>query len=135
MAAFGRTVDRQAQRDWWRHQIERHQQSGLSVVDFCARLGVRPKTFYAWRQRLSAAAATSSRISGKRWPVASSDSSGVPTAHFLPVTLRADATPGQLEIELGNSCVLRLTGVVDPALLRVAIDEAGRLGANKRKAR
>jgi hypothetical protein len=39
-----------------------------------------------------------------------------------------DAGPsGQLEIALANACIVRLTGSVDPVLLRVAIRAAGRL--------
>jgi hypothetical protein len=45
---------------------------------------------------------------------------------------RQDATTGQLEITLSNSCVLRLSGAVDPDLLRIAIEGAGRLGGKRR---
>jgi hypothetical protein len=132
MVGFGPPSDRRSRREWWRRQIERHKQSTLSVTQFCSQLGVPPKTFYAWRQRLSAAPSAFSRVSGERKPGPSSNSNPVPTAPFLPVVIRDDATAGQLEIELSNSCVLRLTGTVDPDLLRVAIDGAGRLGGKRR---
>jgi hypothetical protein len=46
-----------------------------------------------------------------------------------------DAGPsGYLEIALANACVVRLTGSVDPGLLRVAIRAAGRLGDGGRGA-
>jgi transposase-like protein len=132
MVGFGRPSGRQAQREWWRCQIERHEQSSLSVTKFCARIGVRPKTFYAWRQRLRATSLTRSQAPGKRQPRPSSTGNAAPIAPFLPVAVRDDATAGQLEITLSNSCVLRLTGAVDPDLLRVAIDGAGRLTAKRR---
>jgi hypothetical protein len=132
MVGFGPPADRRTRRAWWRRQIERHKQSTLSVTQFCSRLGVRPKTFYAWRQRLSAAASPLSRASDERKPNPGSNSNGVSTAPFLPVVIRDDATVGQLEIELSNSCVLRLRGTVDPDLLRIAIDGAGRLGGKGR---
>jgi hypothetical protein len=132
MVGFGPPAGRQARRDWWRRQIDRHKQSNLSVTQFCSRLGVRPKTFYAWRQRLGAAPPTSSRASGERDPRRCLNSNGAPTAPFLPVAIRADGSAGHLEITLSNSCVLRLTGAVDPDLLRIAIDGAGRLAGKRR---
>jgi hypothetical protein len=132
MVGIGPLSDRRTRREWWRRQIERHKQSTLSVTQFCSRLGVRPKTFYAWRQRLSAASSVFSHVSGERKRGPSSNSYPVPTAPFLPVVIRDDATAGQLEIELSNSCVLRLTGTIGPDLLRVAIDGAGRLGGKRR---
>jgi transposase-like protein len=132
MVGFGPASDRRTRREWWRRQIERYKLSNLSVAEFCSRLGVGPKTFYAWRQRLSAGSSAGSRVSGERKPHRALSSNGAPTAPFLPVAIRADASAGQLEIELSNSSVLRLTGSVDPALLRVAIDGAGRLGGKRR---
>jgi hypothetical protein len=55
-------------------------------------------------------------------------------ALFLPVTVRDDTSAGRLEITLSNSCVLRLTGAVDPDLLRVAIDGAGQLTGKRQGA-
>jgi hypothetical protein len=36
----------------WRRWIENWQSSGLSVRAFCARHGLAPPTFYAWRREL-----------------------------------------------------------------------------------
>ena len=135
MVGFGPPSDRKDRRDWWRRQIERHEQSGLSVVQFCARIGVRPKMFYAWRQRLSEASSASSRTRGERDPYRSFNPERSPAAPFVPVAIRADAATAHLEITLTNSSVLRVTGAVDPHLLRVAIDGAGRLPAHRRGAR
>jgi hypothetical protein len=93
-----------------------------------------PKTFYAWRHRLRATSSTFSRVSVERKRHPSSNGNGAAMAPFVPVTIRdrEDATAGQLEITLSNSCVLRLSGAVDPDLLRIAIDGAGRLGGKRR---
>jgi hypothetical protein len=48
------------------------------------------------------------------------------------VAIRNDALAGQLEIEIGSSCVIRLTGTIEPKLLRVAIRAAGQLDGNER---
>ena len=134
MVGFGPPSDRQAKREWWRRQIERHKQSKLSVAQFCSRLGVRPATLYAWRHRLGASSSTVSRVSVERRPHPSSNDDGAAMAPFLPVTIRdcGDATAGHLEITLTNSCVLRLNGAVDPNLLRIAIDGAGRFAGKRR---
>jgi transposase-like protein len=134
MVGFGSPAGRQKQREWWRRQIERHEQSQLSVTQFCSRLGVRPKTFYAWRQRLRRTSPAAPQASADRKPHRSSNSNGAAVASFLPVMVRDDTAAGRLEITLSNSCVLRLTGPVDPDLLRVAIDGAGRLTAKTRGA-
>jgi hypothetical protein len=55
------------------------------------------------------------------------DSHGEPGVAFVPVSIRDAGPIGQLEVALGNACVVRLTGIVDPRLLRVAIRAAGRL--------
>ena len=55
------------------------------------------------------------------------EANGAATPPFLPVSILDTGTVGQLEIELANACVVRLTGTVDPGLLRVAIRTAGRL--------
>src|SRR5262245_43899928 len=36
----------------WRERFRRHDQSGLSILRFCAQEGVSVPTLYAWRKRL-----------------------------------------------------------------------------------
>ena len=132
MLGFGRPADQQARRQWWRRQVERHHNSNLSVAEFCRRLGVGEVSFYAWRRRFRDEVATPrppvSEIRGTRpTPIAHRNS----TAAFVPVSILEAAGAGKLEIDLGNTCVLRLTGTVDPNLLRVAIRAAGRLGGGR----
>jgi hypothetical protein len=45
---------------------------------------------------------------------------------FVPTSVFDWTSIGQLEIELDNTCTVRLKGTVDPKLLRVAIHAAGR---------
>jgi hypothetical protein len=39
----------------WRGRIAAQSRSGLSALAYCAREGVSPKSFYAWRRRLKLA--------------------------------------------------------------------------------
>jgi transposase-like protein len=133
MLRFGPPADRRARQEWWRRQIQRQQDGSLSIAEFCRRLSVSTVTFYAWRRRLSEAPPASAPISES--PAAkSSTTNGAPAPAFLPVSMRAAGPDGQLEIELANTCVVRLKGSVDPGLLRVAIRAAGRLGDGGRGA-
>lgn len=134
MVGFGPSANRQARREWWRRQIQRQKDSSLSVTKFCRRLGVSTVTFYAWKRRFREAPASSPPVSGKREAQPTPTSNGALTAAFLPVSILDSASTGQLEIELGNACVLRLTGTIDPKLLRIAIRAAGQLGSGRRGA-
>ena len=49
MVGFGPPARRQARREWWRRQIQRQEDGGLTVAEFCRRLGVSRVTFYAWK--------------------------------------------------------------------------------------
>ena len=132
MVGFGPPANRQARREWWRRQIQRHQEGSLTVAEFCQRLGVSTVTFYSWKRRLREAPPAvpliPERPSARPMPEANSDS----TPAFLPVSILDAGPAGQLEIELANACIVRLKGTVDPELLRIAIHAAGRLGGDGR---
>jgi len=54
----------------WRERIERQQASGLGVGAWCAEQGLKRKTMWAWRRRLSGGAAKPRRRGGearRRW--------------------------------------------------------------------
>jgi transposase-like protein len=132
MVGFGPPASRQARREWWRRQIQRQKDGSQTVTEFCRRLGVSTVTFYAWKRRFRetspAFPLNSEKPSARPVPAANS----APTPAFLPVSIRDAGPDGQLEIELANACVVRLTGAVDPELLRIAIRVAGRLGGGGR---
>jgi hypothetical protein len=131
MVGFGPPARRQARREWWRRQIQRQEDGGLTVAEFCRRLGVSTVTFYAWKRRLReappAVPLVPERPSARPMP----EANGASTPAFLPVSI-LDAGAAQLEIVLANACVVRLKGAVDPELIRVAIHAAGRLGGDGR---
>jgi transposase-like protein len=130
MLGFGPPVDRQGRREWWRRQVQRQEQSHVSVAEFCRRLGVSAVTFYSWKRRfrLEAAggAASGPELGAIRKPTLD--------PAFVPVSILEPAAAGLLEIELANTCTVRLRGHVEPALLRAAIRAAGGLDATRRGA-
>ena len=89
-----RSADRQRH---WREAIERQQASGQSVVGFCAKEGLSPASFHAWKRRLR----QPRREAGQKAAQA-----------LLPVQV-VDAVPngpGKLEVEWPNGIVLRVLG-------------------------
>jgi len=52
-------------------------------------------------------------------------------ANFVPLSIIEPGAGTELEIELTNSCVLRLKGFIDPSLLQAAITAAGRLDGSR----
>ena len=136
MVGFGPPANRQARREWWRHQIQRQKEGSLSVAEFCRRLGVSTVSFYAWKRRFREAPPVAhhqpERPSARPMPEANEVS--IPA--FLPVSIldagAAAGQLGQLEIELANACIVRLKGAVDPELLRIAIRAAARHGSDGR---
>jgi transposase len=83
----------------WRDWIHQWQHSGLSVRAFCARHGLAPPSFYAWRRTLQQR----------------------DTAAFIPVRLVPDESPApaaSLEVVLAGGRCVRVPPGFDPATLR-----------------
>ncbi len=131
MLGFGPPANRQARQEWWRRQIQHQKEGRLSVAEFCRRLGVSTVTFYAWKRRFREAPPGSPRTQARPATMPAT-AHRAPTPAFLPVSILDAGRNGQLEIELPNACVVRLTGAVDPVLLQRAIHAAGRPGTGVR---
>jgi transposase-like protein len=123
MIGFGPPSNRHARRQWWRRRIEQQAGSRLTVADFCQRHGINPAKFYWWRKRLLESADGSAGAEQRPGPLQPSQN-----ATFVPVSIRGSSPVGQIEIEIGNACTVRLHGNIDPKLLRVAIRAAGQIG-------
>ena len=98
--SLGRTRDEQKEQQW-RRWIALWQSSGLTVAAFCARHGLAPASFYAWRRTLPARAAQ--KVS------------------LVPVQVVADAAPPAsrpLEVVLADGRLVRVPSGFDPAALR-----------------
>ena len=82
----------------WREAIERQQASGQSIVGFCAKEGLAPASFHAWKRRLKRPRRGAGRNAASQ--------------ALLPVQV-VDAVPigaGKLEVEWPNGVVLRVQG-------------------------
>ena len=115
--------------EWWRQVVFRQQSTPVSLTQFCRQMGITTRKFSYWRQRLREMDAASSgphvTQSGSLKPA--STVARDTTAAFVPVSIIDRSATTALEIELANGCSVRLTGTIDPGLLRAAIMAAGEL--------
>jgi transposase len=91
-------------RQLWQQRLQRFQNSGLSVKDFCASEGVSVPSFYSWKRRLTPPTATT-RASGPE----SSPS-------FIPLRLVPDAV-APLQLVFPSGVVLQVGPDCDEQLL------------------
>jgi hypothetical protein len=93
--AMIRSADRQRH---WRAVIERQQASGQSIVGFCAKEGLSPASFHAWKRRL-------------RRPHHETERRAAEQA-LIPVQIVGDRVGGvgNLEVQWPDGVVLRAQG-------------------------
>jgi transposase-like protein len=127
MAETARRTSHQSRIDWWRGQFERQQKAGLSVTELCRQLDVSVTTFYYWRKRVHENSPTSPGQVAAGYPARRLTTA----VSFVPVSIVEPTTGAELEIELNNSCMLRLKGIIDPSLLQAAITAAGQLDGSR----
>jgi transposase-like protein len=131
MAETGLRTNHQSRVDWWRGQFERQQKTNLSVTELCRQLGVSVTTFYYWKKRVHEASPKSPGQVAAGYPLRRLTTAGTTAASFVPVSIVEPAAGTELEIELTNSCVLRLKGTIDPSLLQAAITAVGQLEGSR----
>jgi transposase-like protein len=127
MAETARRTSHQSRIDWWRGQFERQHKAGLSVTELCRQLDVSVTTFYYWRKRVHENSPTSPGQVAAGCPARRVTT----TVSFVPISIVEPTTGAELEIELNNSCMLRLKGIIDPTLLQAAITAAGQLDGSR----
>ena len=99
---LGRKRDERKERQW-RRWLSQWQTSGLSVQTFCARHGLVPASFYAWRRTLTQRGVDHS-----------------PKPNFVPVQILADhfSGPAHLEVVLADGRAVRVSPGFNAATLR-----------------
>ena len=82
----------------WREAIDRQQASGQSIVGFCAKEGLSPASFHAWKRRLRRRQRETGRRSTKQ--------------ALVPVQIVSDPVGGmgRLEVQWPGGVVLRSQG-------------------------
>ena len=108
-------------RAYWRSVLERQQESGLSVRQFCREHQVSEASFHSWKRKIAGRdrdVDTSSKDSGQRRlatrQVAKQSENA---AVFIPVRLNASAS-SLLELVHPRGHVLRVPAVFDEGSLR-----------------
>ena len=104
----------QVLRDEWRKRIQRQQQSGLAVAEFCQREGVSAATYYRWKRMLrvrrsprtkKAAVRRKAGPLTRRQGKSSATPSNVP---FVQLPMSAPAASPWIEVVLAEGTVVRL---------------------------
>jgi transposase-like protein len=119
----------QSRIEWWSRLIARQQSSHVTVTQFCHQVGITPRAFYYWRERLREAHGFTSTPCEKapESPLRETTPARGATASFVPVSVVSPAAAGELTVELTNGCAVLLRGAVDPSLLQAAIAAAAQL--------
>lgn len=105
---MARAIDRDKEA-WWRQALERFPRSGLSIRDYCERLGVAEQSFYRWR-----------RLLGERDQQAADTAAAVPL--FVPVTVEPEPEGSVLEVVLPSGVRLGVRPGCAAALLARVLD-------------
>ncbi len=112
-------------RAYWRSVLERQQESGLSVRQFCREHQVSEASFHSWKRKIAGRdrdVDTSSKDSGqKRLPTRQVAKQSENAAVFIPVRLNASAS-SLLELVHPRGHVLRVPAVFDEGSLRQVLN-------------
>jgi hypothetical protein len=110
----------------WRERFERYQASDLEVQTFCTAEGVSRSSFYRWKRRLSEVSASASRPEDRpkreRMPAPTRISA---ESVFVPVSVKAGPIEVDIEVELPNGAVVRLSSGISGAVLSEVIRAVG----------
>jgi transposase-like protein len=119
----------QSRIEWWGRLIARQQSSHVTLTQFCHQVGITPRAFYYWRERVRQAHefTPTRRVQAPESPPRATTRARGAIASFVPVSVVSPAAAGELTVELTNGCAVRLRGAVDPSLLQAAIAAAAKL--------
>ena len=93
----------ETKREYWRRLINEQETAGVSVRQFCRKLGVGEHSFYLWRKRLR-------------------ESEPVRFALVETAGVQTEAGPPELELVLVTGERLRIGAGVDAAALRTVLE-------------
>ena len=97
MAKKGRDSQREA---FWRKTLRQHDKSGLTVLDFCERQGLKPTTFHFWRREIQRRDDELATVKSRR--------AATTAPAFAPVQVVGDCQSAVIEIVARNGLVVRV---------------------------
>jgi len=101
---------------YWRDVFKRQAESGLSIRQFCSRERISQPSFYAWRRKLP------ERVGRKAGDPISRQRRDAATNAGKFIALKLVDTASALEVIHPRGCRVRITGNVDPTVLRHVLD-------------
>lgn len=100
---------------------QRQQESGLTIIEFCANEGLAPATFHYWKKKL----ASQNRLPGFIPVVINTPSEeyqkGVQQIGSLPATSSHPQEGAAVEVEFPNKTIVRIKSGLDLNLLKALI--------------
>ena len=105
-------------RTYWRSVLERQQESGLSVRQFCKEHQVSEASFHSWKRKIAASSEDSGQ---KHLPARQVAKQTNNAAVFIPVRVSA-AAGSLLELVHPRGHVLRVPAVFDEGSLRQVLN-------------
>lgn len=90
----------------WRELVERHEQSGLTVVQFCEREGIKSASLYGWRSRLRED--LQDKPSGVPAPKGTRSKESPPAGFIDLGSLGSGVSRFEIRLELGHGVALHL---------------------------
>jgi hypothetical protein len=108
-----RKVNREL-REVWRQRIERQQQGGLTVSEFCRREGVSSANFYRWKLKLRGKSSPKSKPTARREPVGTPGPTVGPgpkdpsEGTFVRLPLAPASTSPWIELVLVEGTIIRV---------------------------
>ena len=112
-------------RAYWRSMLDRHQESGLSIRQFCREHQVSEASFHSWKRKIAGrdreAVASSEDGDQKRSAMKQFVKRTENAAVFIPVRVSASAS-SLLEVEHPRGYVVRVPAVFDEGSLRQVLN-------------
>jgi hypothetical protein len=108
---------------YWRELIERQRTSGQRVSEFCTKAGVSTASFYTWKRKLNAEAATAGKKTQSDRQRKKKEEAPAQMASLVPVQVVADpsASDAPVEVHLPGGVMLRIGSGCEEQTLRVVL--------------
>lgn len=91
----------------WRELVKRHEQSGLTVAEFCEREGIKSASLYGWRSRLREGRQGEPSVAPEQTRLRGDKES--PPAGFIDLgSLGSGVSRFEIRLELGHGVALHL---------------------------
>ena len=106
----------------WRERLARHQQSGVTVRQFCREAGLKESSFYYWNRELSRRDSQPQSSAPAQRPSRRQARSSPAAPALVPVSITTGiGALAPIEVSLPSGVTLKVSSGCDVAMLRMVI--------------